>query len=63
MSYHKELLVEIVNKWDEKQIDNYITELNSRRDELSVWIRVVQGVKKAKNRKKSTPENGPRDGR
>jgi hypothetical protein len=63
MSYHRELLVEIVNKWDEKQIDNYITELNSRRDELSVWIRVVQGVKKAKNRKKSTPENGPRDGR
>jgi hypothetical protein len=62
MSYHKELLTEILQDWTTDQIDQYILSLVVRKSELDDWIRTVQNVKR-KRKSKSTPENGPRDGR
>ena len=62
MSYHKDAATEIIAKWDVKQIDDYITHLKVRHAEEGEWIRYVQTIRR-KKMSKSTPENGPRDGR
>jgi hypothetical protein len=61
-NFGREMLSEIVQEWTQEQIDEYLAQLRDRREQLDTWIRYVQTIRK-KKRSKSTPENGPRDGR
>ena len=63
MSYHKELLNEIIANWTIEQMDNYISELMERRVELDKWIRHVQMVRRRRVRKEKKPlDTGDRHG-
>lgn len=59
---HKELLTEIIEKWDERQISNYIIQLETRVLELNHWIKELRVIRKKKV-KKSPLDTGARDGR
>lgn len=60
--FQTELLIEIIEDWDLQQTEDYIAHLLVRRTDLDEWIRQVQRLAR-KKKNKSTPENGPRDGR
>jgi hypothetical protein len=59
---HKELLMELIEEWSVEQLDAYLIDLRNRREEIDTVIRGVQIIRKRLVRR-STPENGPRDGR
>jgi hypothetical protein len=62
--FQKELLNEIIeDNWNLADIDAYIDKLVVRSLELNDWIKHVKAIKKKRTKSKSTPENGPRDGR
>jgi len=66
MSFHKELLVEMMETWDEQKVFNYIYQLELKKAENDEWLKDVRAIyrkMKRRNKSKSTPENGPRDGR
>jgi len=63
MTFHKELLTEIIEEWDLRKVEDYLYHLKEREEHLSEWIRQVQVIRRKKAKSKSTPENGPRDGR
>ena len=62
MSFHKDQLEEMISSWNEQQLDSYIIKLELREMELHAWLKELRRLRQAR-RKKSTPENGPRDGR
>jgi hypothetical protein len=61
-SYHKELLMEIINDWSNEQVDNYIFIQEER---LKDTRRLIQDLKEIlkKRKKKVVVETGARDGR
>ena len=61
-NFQRELLSEIIERWDNQEIDGYLLQLITRRSELEEWIKHVQAIKR-KRTKKAPLENGPRDGR
>jgi hypothetical protein len=63
MSYHKVIATELVKEWSVKELDAYLTQLKARHAEEGEWIRTVQEIRRKLVKKKTTPENGPRDGR
>jgi len=63
MSYHKEIATDLIKEWDIKELDKYLTQLRDRHAEESAWIRTVQEIRRKLVKNKTTPENGPRDGR
>jgi len=62
MSYHKAIATDLIKEWSVKELDAYLVQLKARHEEESAWIRTVQEIRR-KLVRKSTPENGPRDGR
>jgi hypothetical protein len=54
---------DIVKEWTVKELDAYLVQLNARHKEEAAWIRTVQEIRRKLIKSKSTPENGPRDGR
>jgi len=63
MSFHKELLMEMIQEWSVEQLNLYLVDLRERREQMDIVIREVQQVRRKLVRSKTTPENGPRDGR
>ena len=63
MNFHKDVATDIVKEWSVKELDIYLTQLKDRHAEEGAWIRTVQQIRRKLVRSKSTPENGPRDGR
>jgi len=63
MSYHKTIALDLIREWSVKELDAYLTQLKDRHAEESAWIRTVQEIRRKLVKKKTTPENGARDGR
>ena len=63
MSFHKDVATDIVKEWSVKELDTYIGQLQERHKEEGEWIRTVQQIRRKLVKSKTTPENGPRDGR
>ena len=63
MSYHKSAAIDIVKEWSIEELDNYLKQLRDRHAEEGEWIRTVQEIRRKLVKSKTTPENGPRDGR
>jgi hypothetical protein len=63
MSFHKELLMEMIQEWSVEQLNLYLVDLRERREQMDTVIKEVQGIRRKLMKSRSTPENGPRDGR
>ena len=63
MSYHKTIALDLIKEWSVGELDKYIEQLKDRHAEESAWIRTIQEIRRKLVKKKTTPENGPRDGR
>jgi hypothetical protein len=59
---HKELLLEIIQTWNDDQLFIYIKELEKRVQETSEVIKDLRQIQR-KRRRKPTYETGARDGR
>jgi len=63
MSFHKDVATDLIKEWSVKELDAYLTQLKARHAEEAAWIKTVQEIRRKLVKKKSTPENGARDGR
>jgi hypothetical protein len=59
--YHKELLLEIVNRWSNEQLQGYIIDLESRLENTRIILKELYAIKKKRN-KKRIMETGVRNG-
>jgi hypothetical protein len=60
--YHRELLLEIVNKWSNEQLQGYIIDLEARLENTRIVLKELYAIKR-KRTKKPFMETGARDGR
>jgi hypothetical protein len=62
MSFHKEILFEVVNEWTDAQLLNYIHELEDRMNHTKGLVKELKQLLRRRKRG-TTFETGPRDGR
>jgi hypothetical protein len=64
MNYHKELLLEIITKWTDEQLQGYIYAQEERLENTQILVRELKEIRRKRNKKKQKPlETGARDGR
>lgn len=64
MSFHKDLLEEMIASWTEEQLNEYITKLEVRQQELTEWLGELRKVRALRRRALKKPlDTGARDGR
>ena len=59
--FHKELLTELVKDWTLMQLNEYIIQLEHRRNEMDDWIHHAKILRRKKN-KKPPVDTGGRSG-
>ena len=63
-NYHKELLLDLITEWNDKQLTKYIEEQERRAEDIYALIKELKKLQRRRSKKnKLTPENGARDGR
>jgi helix-turn-helix protein len=62
-NYHEEVLTEIISKWDDAQLDNYISQQENRLEDIRRMIKSLKEIlRKRKAKKKKPLDTGVRDG-
>lgn len=62
-NYHEELLLEIINNWDDARLLLYIQHLEERMDHTKTLLTELRGISRKRSKKKNIKDTGARDGR